>query len=302
MQRYRFWKLDAFTDGSSAGNPAGLVLLTPEQQIDEAAMQRLATEVAASGYVAEVAFATPQADGALALRYFSQEREVPFCGHATVAAAYHLLSSVDAYRGCTELRLETQLGSLTAQNRITADGCVYIAAPEPAFPEIRVTAAEAARALGLPPEQINRCELGVGTEWLPVAECGQKCLLVPLVSLDAILGCAPDYRTLRALAEAKGLAAVVLFSRETHRPERTLRTRVFPPVFGYLEDMATGSGNAALGHWLRRTQRWTDELLLIEQGPDRTNPNLISLRAEPSGQLWIGGRAVARIDGEYLLH
>ncbi len=302
MQRYRFWKLDAFTEGSSAGNPAGLVLLAPDQQIDEAAMQRLATEVAGCGYVAEVAFATPLADGSLAVRYFSQEREVPFCGHATVAAAYHLLSNVESFRGRPELRLETQRGSLTAQNRIGAEDCVYIAAPEPAFPDIRVTVDEAARALGLPPEQIDRSELDERVEHLPIAECGQKCLLVPLRSLDAILGCTPDYRTLRSMVEAKGLAAVVLFSRETHRPERTLRTRVFPPVFGYLEDLATGSGNAALGHWLRRTRRWTDEHLLIEQGPDHTNPNLVSLRAEPSGQLWIGGRAVARIDGEYLLH
>ncbi len=302
MQRFRFWKLDAFTDGSSAGNPAGLVLLAAGQQIDEAAMQRLATEVATSGFVAEVAFATPRADGALALRYFSQEREVPFCGHATVAAAHHLLANSADFRGRSELRLETRHGILTAQNRIATEGCVYIAAPEPAFPDIRVTADEAAQALGIPPEQIDRREFDEGSDRLPIAECGQKCVLVPVRMLSALLGCTPDYRTLRALVEAKGLAAAVLYSRETQRAECDLRTRVFPPIFGYLEDMATGSGNAALGHWLRRTQRWTTDLLRIEQGPDRTNPNLVSLRAEPSGQLWIGGRAVARIDGHYLLH
>lgn len=302
MQRYRFWKLDAFTDGTSRGNPAGLVLLATEQHIGEAAMQRLATEVAGSGFVAEVAFATPRADGALALRYFSQEREVPFCGHATVAAAYHLLTGIEAYRGHTELKLETRLGRLTAQNRIAEEDNVYIAAPAPRFPDIHVTATEAAAALGLAPGQIDRRELGADAESLPIAECGQKCLLVPLADLDAILGCTPDYHTLRSLVEAKGLAAVVLFSRETRRPERALRTRVFPPIFGYLEDMATGSGNAALGHWLRRAGLWTEERLLIEQGPDRNNPNLVSLRAERSGQLWIGGRAVVRIDGDYLLH
>lgn len=301
MRRFTFWKLDAFTTGASAGNPAGLVLLAADEVVSDAEMQRLARQVAATGFVTEVAFARPRGADALELRYFSCEREVPFCGHATVASVYQLLSAVPPFQGRERLVLHTQRGLLEATNRLATDDCVYIAAPAPSFPSSRVTAAEAARALGLPAAAIDPVLGDVATP-LPVCECGQKCLLVPVTGLDALLGCAPDYAMLRAAADSAGFEVVVLFTRETQRPDRALRTRVFAPAFGYLEDPATGSGNAALAHWLRRTGRWRDETLAIEQGPERDNPNLVTIRASASGALQIGGRGVARIAGEYLLH
>jgi PhzF family phenazine biosynthesis protein len=302
MKRFKFWKLDAFTTGASAGNPAGLVLLRSDDTASDAEMQRLATQVAATGFVTEVAFARPVGPGELALRYFSCEREVPFCGHATVASMYHLLSAVPEFRGLPRLALNTSKGRLDVENRIGAEGCVYIAAPEPAYPDIRVLASEAAAALGLSVGRFNRHEIGPDTR-LPVCECGQKCLLVPVTGLDALIACAPSYAALRALADGTGFEVAVLYTEETHLKDRQLRTRVFAPAFGYLEDPATGSGNAALAHWLRRNGAWTGETLAIEQGPDRVAPNLVTIRADAAdGGLRIGGCGVARIEGEYLLH
>ena len=301
MRRFKFWKLDAFTSGASAGNPAGLVLLDAAEQITDAEMQRLATQVAGTGFVTEVAFARPAGGDALELRYFSCEREVPFCGHATVASIYHLCATVPEYRGRERLTLHTRKGPLAVENRIATEGCVYIAAPQPAFPELRVTAQEAATALSLPGSALDTRQISPG-DLLPVSECGQKCLLVPLAGLDALIACAPSYATLRALADRAGFEVVVLYTRETHLPGRALRTRVFAPAFGYLEDPATGSGNAALAHWLRKHGAWTGETLAIEQGPDRVNPNLVTIRAAADGGLQIGGCGVARIEGEYLLH
>jgi len=301
MKRFKFWKLDAFTTGASAGNPAGLVLLRPDDSVSDAEMQRLATQVAATGFVTEVAFAWPVGPGELALRYFSCEREVPFCGHATVASMYQLLSAVPEYRGLPRLALNTRKGRLEVENRIEAEGCVFIAAPAPAFPDIRIMASEAAAALGLPLAALNRHEISPDSV-LPVSECGQKCLLVPVAGLDALIACAPSYATLRALADRAGIEVVVLYSKETHLADRALRTRVFAPAFGYLEDPATGSGNAALAYWLRRSGAWTGETLAIEQGPDRVAPNLVTIRAAAEGAPGIGGCGVARIEGEYLLH
>ncbi|HQF39375.1 MAG TPA: PhzF family phenazine biosynthesis protein [Opitutaceae bacterium] len=301
MKRFRFWKLDAFTTGASAGNPAGLVLLRPDDSVSDAEMQRLATQVAATGFVTEVAFARPVGPGELALRYFSCEREVPFCGHATVASMYQLLSAVPEYRGLPRLALNTSKGRLEVENRIEAEGCVFIAAPEPAFPELHVMASEAAAALGLPVVALNRHEISPDSV-LPVCECGQKCLLVPVAELDALIACSPSYAVLRALADRTGIEVLVLHSKQTHLRDRQLRTRVFAPAFGYLEDPATGSGNAALAHWLRRSGAWTGEALAIEQGPDRVAPNLVTIRAAADGGLRIGGCGVARVEGEYLLH
>ena len=301
MRRFKFWKLDAFTDGTSAGNPAGLVLLAIGEEATEAEMQQLATQLAASGFVTEVAFARPVGPEELELRYFSCEREVPFCGHATVASMYQLFSIAPEYHGMPRITLQTSKGRLEVENRIKAEDCVYIAAPAPQFPAIRVTATEAAEALGLKASALDWGSRALDGLF-PVCECGQKCLLVPVVGLDALLACAPKYPPLRALADRTGLEVIVLYSTETHLPGRALRTRIFAPAFGYLEDPATGSGNAALAHWLRRSGGWTGDKLAIEQGPDRSNPNLITIRADAAGGLHIGGRGVARIEGDYLLH
>src|SRR5579862_4101527 len=71
----------AFTRDPQGGNPAGVLLdatgVTPSQ------MQQIAADV---GY-SETAFLVPTGERTFAVRYFAPRAEVPFCGHATIAAA-----------------------------------------------------------------------------------------------------------------------------------------------------------------------------------------------------------------------
>ncbi|MBK8617103.1 MAG: PhzF family phenazine biosynthesis protein [Anaerolineales bacterium] len=61
------------------GNPAGVVFSDTMPSAEE--MLKIAAEV---GY-SETAFLVKQAEG-WRVRYFAPEREVPFCGHATIAS------------------------------------------------------------------------------------------------------------------------------------------------------------------------------------------------------------------------
>ncbi|RJQ84528.1 MAG: hypothetical protein C4519_04975 [Desulfobacteraceae bacterium] len=85
MKAFTFRKLDAFTTGASAGNPAGCILLDSCDAMRDADMLRIAYEL--GGFVSEVGYVrqTPGKEWDYELRYFSREREVNFCGHATVA-------------------------------------------------------------------------------------------------------------------------------------------------------------------------------------------------------------------------
>jgi PhzF family phenazine biosynthesis protein len=76
----------AFTVDGRGGNPAGLVL--DATGLDATRMQAIATGV---GY-SETAFLVPRPaeSNAYDVRYFSPQGEVPFCGHATIAAAVAL--------------------------------------------------------------------------------------------------------------------------------------------------------------------------------------------------------------------
>ena len=87
-RRTEILRYAAFTDRPDGGNPAGLVL--DSGGLDSADMQALAARI---GY-SESAFLTPVGarEGARIydVRYFTPEVEVPFCGHATIAAAVAL--------------------------------------------------------------------------------------------------------------------------------------------------------------------------------------------------------------------
>ncbi|WP_020613980.1 PhzF family phenazine biosynthesis protein [Sediminispirochaeta bajacaliforniensis] len=88
--------------------------------------------------------------------------------------------------------------------------------------------------------------------------------------------------------------------------ENDYRVRVFAPMFGYLEDPATGSGNSALGYYLMSNSMWDKKMLRIEQNNSMESFNLIQLqRKEDSNKnqrVLFGGGANKRIEGEYHLY
>ncbi len=97
----------AFSDTPDGGNPAGVVL--DATALDDSAMLAVAAEL---GY-SESAFLTPPPEGlegqegrTYGVRYFSPKAEVPFCGHATVAAAVALAERM----GPGELVFSTRAG------------------------------------------------------------------------------------------------------------------------------------------------------------------------------------------------
>lgn len=75
--------IDAFTAEAFKGNPAGVVLL--DKELDATTMQLVAGEINLS----ETAFVVKHESkpSQFSIRYFTPTTEVPFCGHATLAAS-----------------------------------------------------------------------------------------------------------------------------------------------------------------------------------------------------------------------
>src|SRR5215475_1055704 len=83
-RRCRLFHVDAFTRERFCGNPAVVVLDADELTEDQ--MQTIATEVnRETAFVLEEAEAS---DHDMQVRFFTPRHEVPFVGHATVAAQY----------------------------------------------------------------------------------------------------------------------------------------------------------------------------------------------------------------------
>lgn len=295
MKTLKFKKIDAFTGGLSTGNPAGYILMQEGDLLDEAEMQKIAAEL--KGFVNEVGFVR-QLDDRYTLRFFSSECEVAFCGHATIAILYDLLSSRPQGDAPAEVLIQVNAGILPVYNFIKEQDAVYITAPAPQFLKCRLNHDQVADALSIQPTAIDRCSP------IRIIDGGLRTLIVPLTTLEHCLSMRPDQEKLRLFCLANEIDIVHVWVKETFSASSQYRTRVFAPKYGYLEDPATGSGNAAFGYYLLDENRWQGDLTL-EQGPSKANPNFVKLkRCEKDGAALIlfGGNATTRIDGYYYLH
>ncbi|MCU0822583.1 MAG: PhzF family phenazine biosynthesis protein, partial [Spirochaetes bacterium] len=100
---------------------------------------------------------------------------------------------------------------------------------------------------------------------------------------EVCIFCSQDYITLRNYSFKNNVEVINIYTSDTVYDKNNCRTRVFAPTFGYLEDPATGSGNAAPGYYLLKHKIWNSERLIIEQGSSRENPNIVVLRKGSNG-------------------
>ena len=97
--------IDAFTNQTFRGNPAATALVDEFPEDDQ--MQQIAAEINLS----ETAFVKPLAPNHFHLRWFTPTREVPLCGHATLAIA-HYLREISAIANDVPLIFSTLSGDL----------------------------------------------------------------------------------------------------------------------------------------------------------------------------------------------
>jgi PhzF family phenazine biosynthesis protein len=294
MKRLNFKKIDAFTDGLSSGNPAGYILLGPHDSLSVAEMLRVAGEL--KGFVNEVGFVRREGKR-VHLRFYSSEREVAFCGHATIAILYDLITNDPELLDEPELSIRVLAGEMPVANRVRAEGAVYITAPEPLFLSRDIPLAETAEVLGISVTAIDSLRS------MEVVDGGLRTFLVPLISLEECLALSPDQEELRQFSERHDFDILHVATSQTVQASNRYRVRVFAPKYGYLEDPATGSGNSAFGYSLIRHGHWETDFA-IEQGPSRSHPNIVKLRRLNIGgieRIQFGGPATTRIVGHYCL-
>lgn len=297
MKHFRFKKIDAFATANSGGNPAGAIYLDSLNDMSDEEMLRIAKEL--QGFVNEVGYIAPLDEDRFRLRYYSSEREVDFCGHATIAILYDLIKHDKKLLAQKQLHIVTNKGESTVENRIPEEDAVFITAPAPVFSPINISKDQIAEALRIEPA-------GISAEApAEVVNGGLQTLVVPLNDLPTILGLKPDIAELKNFCVKHALDIIIVFSAETADQRYAYRTRVFAPTFGYLEDPATGSGNAAFGYYLLQQKRWNGALMALEQNGSAERPNTIKLATQQDtkqGQRVVfGGGAIVRIAGEYHL-
>ncbi|MBN1636476.1 MAG: PhzF family phenazine biosynthesis protein [Deltaproteobacteria bacterium] len=297
MRKFSFKKIDAFASQESDGNQAGAIYLSPDERISAQEMQRIAREL--KGFVSEVGYVRPVDEKSFDLKYYSSEREVDFCGHATIAIMYDLIAGSQKLIEKPTINISTSKGTLLVENRIQQENAVFISAPQPKFSSVFVTEKQIAEALKIAPAQI------CADYPLAIVNAGLETLLVPIHSLQAILSISPDLEELKQFCMRNSIDIITVFSDQVADTTNRYRTRVFAPTFGYLEDPATGSGNAAFGYYILQHNLWDGEFISLEQNADHDWPYIIKLKAKHDEKnkprLMFGGSAIVRISGQYFL-
>ncbi len=216
--------VDAFTRSAFSGNTAGVCIT--DGPADAAWMQKVAAELKHS----ETAFLFP--DGAdWNLRWFTPEKEVELCGHATLAAA-SVLWETGRVLPENHITFETLSGTLVIRH----DG-EWISMDFPAEPSVPSPPISGlGQALGIEPLFTGRNRFDILVE-LPLA--------------DDVCDLEPDMNALAAI-RARG----VIVTAVSDLPDIDFVSRFFAPSVGVPEDPVTGSAHCCLApYWGEKLQK-----------------------------------------------
>jgi PhzF family phenazine biosynthesis protein len=266
--------VNAFVDNGVGGNPAGVVLearyLTQENK------QAIARKLGMS----EIAFVSPSTTADYKLEFFTPAKQIPHCGHATIATFSYL----------------AQLGKLKGEksSKETIDGNrdIFIRG-ELAFMEqapsnyLKLSDSNVALEAVLGAIGLSATDLQPGQEPVVVSN-GINGLIIPVQDEATLLRMSPDFAAIENISRELDLVEFYVFSLQTRVAGRDAGTRMFAPYFGVNEESATGMAAGQLGYFLYDFLNIKKNKLVVEQGHLMQPPSPSELLVEVIAE---GGRA-----------
>ena len=245
--------VNAFVDDNSGGNPAGVVLdadaLTSEQKL----------AVAKAVGLSETAFVSRSTTADFKLDFFTPQRQIAHCGHATIAT-FSLLSQ----RGAITTR-DTSKETIDGNRDIEVIGdFAYMGQTAPQYEEVKEFT-KVYEAVGVdqrnviaPPEIVNT---------------GNGFMILGVDSIETLADLKPNLADIESISEQYDLIGFYVFTRETNQDSRDASTRMFAPRYGIEEESATGMAAGPLACFLHDRLQLNKATFLIEQGYAMTLPS-----------------------------
>ncbi len=276
--------VDAFSDKPGMGNPAGVVFL--KKAMPDQLMQAVARQIG----VSETAFLQETQPNRFRTRFFTPQREVDICGHATIASFYTLAVDEMANKcSCLERYWQqSNVGELAIEvhrQPEQPDPLIWMQLDTPEFSDCVRSADELLRPLGLSEDNLNR--------ELPLKVAQSNRVFIPVNSLEQLLSLQPDFTRLSDVSESWGIRGITPYTLETLDNNALTHLRHFAPVAGVNEDPITGTSNGYLAYLLLQTGIISDAAAgyIGEQGHAIGKSGIVHVRITPDGNLWIGGTA-----------
>ena len=290
MRTFQFVTVDVFTDRRFGGNP--LAVFPDAQGMTDAEMQSLAAEFNLS----ETTFVLPPADKAntARVRIFNRKNEMPFAGHPNVGTAWVLRD-----RG-SKLRFEEIAGLVEVE---IADGKPTIAAPQPLQLGAEMPADLLAGCVGIATNEV------IVANHKPVLATVGNSFVIAEVTGEALTRAVPDLGRIREAhkrydAAGPGRLPLYLYAHDGTNDGARVRTRMFSPMSGTVEDPATGSAATPLAALLLSLKKDSEHKITIVQGVEMGRPSLLLCAAKRGAdgiRATVGGGCVPVLKGEVSL-
>lgn len=239
--------VDAFVDGDKGGNPAGVVLNSDNLTCD----QKLS--IASQVGLSETAFISQSSTADFKLDFFTPQKQIAHCGHATIAS-FSYLSQLNLVPQ-TNTSKETIDGN---RSIIVEDGYAYMEQLAPRYTEIDEEIPTVLAALGLSSQEVIASPI--------IANTGNSFILVGVKDIATLNRIDADEVMINTLSEQYDLIGFYVFTIETNISGRDASTRMFAPRYGIKEEAATGMAAGPLACYLYDYMHITQDKFAIEQG------------------------------------
>lgn len=300
MRKYRIKQIDSFTEMVFGGNPAGVVLKA--EGLSDNDMQNIAAEMNLS----ETAFILPSEKSDFRMRWFTPEKEVLFCGHATVASLHALAEEGEFGMdkdGEFNFNIETMIGIIPITVLKSSPSIkIILQSPEINLIKEKIDINNLINALDIRFEDVDH--------FYPVMrDRTLDYVYLVLKNLSALKRVSYDYDKLKNFGNKHGIKGFIILSKETFHDESDVHSRFFTPYYGIREDPVTGSAQGPLGVYLvlNGMVKMTNNILEInsEQGDFMGRPGRLKVRIiKNKNGLFTSeliGKAVTVLDGELIL-
>lgn len=265
--------VDAFTNRSFSGNPAGII--AGADGLSTEIMQDIASNMYLNIIECGFLMQSTSKDAACRIRFFTPKREMACSGHVTIAACYSMIEdwSIPLSDGVTGMVFETGMGNVQVDIHASSgsDGNTGIKGlekimmhqPVLRYRESDIPVDEIADALGIDSSEIRMTGLPV-----VIASADVDWLIIPVEHRETMVNLHPDLIKLGMFNKKYDTFTNHIFTLDTFSKECISYARHFGPAMGLWEDPATAMSSGGLGEYLMRYGITKSGSMVMEQGSD----------------------------------
>lgn len=239
---YKIYQIDSFSNKKFFGNPAGVVYKA--DGLTEVDMQRIAREL--NNSETAFIFSSDSKEYDVHVRFFTPLREVPICGHATIAAHY-VIALENNFKEKTCIRQKTGAGILLVEiEPIDNSYNVIMTQGKVEFGDI-INGKNLDRlvsALGIDNDDL------IKEAPVQIVSTGHSKVMIGIKDYKQLHNLRPDMKELNKLSDIINCNGYFVFTFDSKEKDILLKGRMFAPAIGIEEDPVTGNANGPVGAYI----------------------------------------------------